>query len=69
MVGGGPDPQRGCIPGTAIGSASAAMPDPRLPQFPHTASESRWKTTLSSVLCNRGLVVKKKGGLEGGIMD
>lgn len=37
MVGCGPDPQRGCIPGMAIGSVGTEMPNPLLPQFPHTA--------------------------------
>lgn len=67
MAGCGPDPQRGCIPGMAIGSVRAEMPNPLLPQFPHTAvspagKQQFWQSYVTGVGC------KEKGGLEAGIM-
>ena len=68
IVGCGPDPWRGCIPGMAIGRVQAEMPNPPLPQFPHTAEspagkQQFWQSYVTGVGC------KAKGGLEGGIMD
>ena len=68
IVGCGPDPWRGCIPGMAIGRVQAEMPNPLLPQFPHTAEspagkQQFWQSYVTGVGC------KEKGGLEGGIMD
>lgn len=68
MVGCGPDPQRGCIPGTAIGNVRAEMPNPLLPQFPHTAVSPAWKQQFRQSYVT-GVGCEVKGGLEGGIMD
>lgn len=59
MAGCGPDPRRGCIPEMAIGSVQAEMPSHALP-VSTLSRELHWKTTASVVLCNQGLVVKKR---------
>lgn len=64
MVGCGPDPQRGCIPGMAIGRVRAEMPNPLLPQFPHTAVSPAWKQQFRQSYVT-GAGCKEKGGLGG----
>ncbi|KAM7372805.1 hypothetical protein PAMP_007702 [Pampus punctatissimus] len=68
MVGCGPDPRRGCIPGTAISRVWAEMPNPPLPQFPYTADSPAGKQQFRRSYVT-GVGCKKKGGLEGGIVD
>lgn len=68
MVGCGPDPHRGCIPGMATGSVRAEMPNPLLPKFPHTAVSPNGKQQFRQPYVTE-VGCKEEGGLEGGIMD
>lgn len=52
----------------AIGNVWAEMPDPPLPQFPHTAVSPAWKQQFRQAYVT-GVGCEEKGGLEGGIMD
>lgn len=61
MVGCGPDPQRGCIPGMAIGNVRVEMPNPLVP-FSFRTQQQQYRR---SYVMGGGLVVKVKGRAGG----
>lgn len=54
--------------GWPLAEYGAKMPNPPLPQFPHTAVSPAGKQQFRQSYVT-GVGCKEKGGLEGGIMD